>query len=431
MSEKQKAPGHESPPMPFQSNDPLRDVLGPGSSFTFKNAEEDEQAPPELQAVFDEYSIGQRTYRCILREVDENQNSAAYVESFNNEYPSVDYIGTRYGPGDYILIFMWRAKDPETQKSRNYSEKITVSISDKYIDRHEDYRLKKTIQRSQNRKEMVRRAKLKNVLDVSISDIGLESGPGMPSENEAGKKYFESISEGMKLLGIDPMALRPKPGIDWKELMPLLITGIPAIMKIMSDISNSRQQQLNTMLTLLMSQSNKSSDQLLEFVRASQGQGSGNQFIKEFTDMIKGTIDLKDVLSPEKQSVADRVFDAIDKVSPMILSIVAMNAQQRANNPVVNMAKNYVEQNPDFQAMKNDAEIQQQVIARLDTFFGWEQADIIIQIMGYQRSDANPRLPQQRYPQGSPERQRDEETLQAQRYDQNNEPAEEAEFDSQ
>lgn len=384
-------------------DDPLKDILGPGS-FTFRSPSEDSEAPPELQAIFDEYSIGERSYRCILRERDDDEsNSSAYVESFNREYPSSDYIGTRYGPGDYVLIFLWRGLDPETQRKKNYNEKVNITISDKYSDRHEDYMLQKTIKRMETNRAKIKRARIKSLLDNDMSLEGSMSGNG-GSGVEAGKKYFEQISEGMKLIGVDPSTLHRKSGIDWEKLTPILLAGIPAALRVFSEIAATRQSQFNTLLTLMLNQSNKSSDQMLEIVRASQGQGSGNQIIKEFTDMIRGTVDIKELLTPEKQSVADRVFDAIEKVSPMIVQMMAMNAQQRMQSPLVNMAKAYTTANPDFEKMRNDQSIQQQVIARLDSVFGWEQADVIIQVMGYQRTENNPRLDHQRYPQGSPER---------------------------
>ncbi|CAK0779578.1 hypothetical protein CCP2SC5_920007 [Azospirillaceae bacterium] len=150
------------------------------------------------------------------------------------------------------------------------------------------------------------------------------------------------------------------------------------------------------MIMLMMGSSQTANNQLLEVMKVQSGAGSGNMAIKEFKDMVLGALDIKDALSGNnKESLGDKIFRLVESVAPSILSIAATTAQNAAsvkNNPAVNMAKNYIETNPDFKALKHDPVEMKKVIDNMDRTYGWIQVDHILTTMGWPRPENSPRL---------------------------------------
>ena len=104
--------------------------------------------------------------------------------------------------------------------------------------------------------------------------------------------------------------------------------------------------------------------------------------------MIFGAIDIKEALQgAPKETLSDKIFRMVETVAPQILAI-ANTAAQTANakaNPMVGMTKQYIESNPDFQALLHDPVEKQAFIEKMDSFFGWRQTDIILQVAAWDR----------------------------------------------
>jgi len=114
--------------------------------------------------------------------------------------------------------------------------------------------------------------------------------------------------------------------------------------------------------------------------------------------MVMGALDLKKALSGnEPETLGDKIFRLVESVAPSILAIAATTAQTR-NNPAVAMAKDYVEKNPDFQALKHNPVELKKTIDRMDQTYGWVQVDHILNTMGWPRPADCPRLDQLRDP---------------------------------
>lgn len=116
--------------------------------------------------------------------------------------------------------------------------------------------------------------------------------------------------------------------------------------------------------------------------------------------MVMGTIDLKQALEGNKETIADKIFGMIENVAPQIMQIATLSAQQRTFDPRVAAAKGFMSVSPDFQTMKNDPAVKKIVVDRLDDYFGWEQTDVIMEVAGDKRPDECPRVENKRYPNG-------------------------------
>lgn len=358
--------------------------------------------PIEIKELIETHGLHEKSYQCMLKEVRNNDGEAvdSYICSWRRRFPTIDWIGKNYGPGNYRLNFIWRGtRDDGKTGSRH--ESIPIEISEKYQDIYDEFQLQKKIERVKRKNKMIRDAKLSKQLedDLNLEGDSLSSGRGETDVQGAAKGYYKEMLDFAQSVGLQ------KKGFDWEKLMPLLITGVPAIMKIFSERAAIEREERNRFMTLLMTMNSNSSQQLVDVIKSQNGPSSGTQYMKEITDMIVGAMDLKTALSPEKETVVDKIFKTIEGVAPAIVQMATMKQAERENNVAYKMARTYVDAAPEFKQMENDPMIKHEVINRLDTVFGWEQADMILAVAGYDRPQDCPRDPSLQHPQDHPSRQ--------------------------
>lgn len=400
------------------------DTFGPGSgpesepviSNFFKDATEDSTAPDELQALFAEHGLGERSYQCMLKQKNAGGANAAVIKGFTNEYPTLDFITKNYGPGEYVLVFMWRTKVPgNSKKSENHNARIDIVISEKCKDIYLEYQLAQRLERMKKNRQMIADAKLEKMLELEANDIdGLNEGktPPMPQQhpidiNKEAKKHVETVLELGRQLGLVPLSQINQPpqksGMDWEKLLPALIPVIPAAIKFMVDAQASRASKERENMLLMIEMMKSSNTQMIEVMRANQGPTNGQQAVKEFSDMIKQAFNIKQMFEGEKEGIADKVFKLIENVAPHILPVLTMGPMQRSMDPRYMIAQSYAQNSPDIAALKSNPLELRKLISNMDESLGWEQTDQILALMTkgeVQRPDDCPRDPQQRFPQG-------------------------------
>lgn len=115
--------------------------------------------------------------------------------------------------------------------------------------------------------------------------------------------------------------------------------------------------------------------------------------------MLTSAIDMKELLHGDKKdSLADKIFSMVEAVGPQLLQVASMSAAARARDPRVRMAQQYMQNNPDFQALAQNPQSQAVLVRKLDAFYGWQQTDSILQVMGWDRPQECPRTEEQQYP---------------------------------
>lgn len=406
VSDKSPSEFHRTRPKhpAFMGANPVADIFGSDNSGIYQSPEDDSGAPPELLEAFGELGLDEKSYTCMLKEVSHNATNNTTLKNFTNEYPSTEWITYMYGPGEYKLVFFWRQKNPETQRMENQSKTITVVISDKLMDDYTDFQMKLRVIRAKKRKQLLRDLKMDQKMEAGLDDI-LDDEDSEPKKNEdpldAGKRFIEQAVETNRLLGLS------RGSIEWDKFLPIIGTGVAGAIKLFTESRSNKSDFMEKLLMLMLTQNQNANSQLVEVFKASQGQGSGVNAVKEFKDMIFGALDIKEALKGEpKETIADRLFNMIEAVAPQILMIAAQGQQARQQNPTIRKAvenaQGFVNQNPDFQAMKEDPKIRDEVIARLDAFYGWEQTDQIIEVAGIVRPETCPRLDNQKYAAGDP-----------------------------
>ena len=392
--------------------DPMGELFGPGSNTTLIGDAGDE-VPEEVRALFSQYGLSKHSFQCMLKELPEGSRvgseggtadtgatTAAYIKGWTRSIPSFEYIKNNHGPGTYILAFTWRgAKDDGTGTEAKHEE-VVIEISPKAADEHKKFRLNRKIDDASETSSHVRDKIVESELESKMLE-GLTGGREQKPPSEAAKEYITSAMETVKMLGI-PIGQQQAKVIEWDKILPAVAPIVLAYLQHQSAMEQRRAEDFNKMLMLMVTQGQQSNHQMLEmFSRTQTGAGSGNQFIKEFTDMIKGAVDVKTLLNPPAETLGDKIFRVVESVAPQILSIASQAAQNQATlarNPMVGMAKDYVNKNPDFQAIRNNPAEMKKTIDRMDEFFGWRQTDTIIEVIGISRPENCPRDPAKKEP---------------------------------
>jgi hypothetical protein len=382
-------------------NDPLHQFLGPQSGNKVLGNIEEEDIPDEILSVLSEFGLhGNRHFRIIIKELPDGVDDpalGAFVKSFSRSVPTIDYLGRNYGPGRYCLVFQWRAKDQEQGKLVNKSERVLIEVSDKFEPEYREYQHKLKLDRLKKRKESVQDAILESKLEGTLLDS--EDSKDKPGTMQTAKEYVREMLSFNEQLGLR------RSGMDWDKLLPVVVAGLPLMLKALSEMgANSRAQQ-NQLMTLMLTQSNNYNSQLVEVMK-NMGPQNGSDSMKEFREMLTSAIDMKELLHGDKKdTLADKIFSLVESVGPQLLHLASMSATARARDPRVSMARGFIQNSPDFQALADSPESQSNLIRRLDGFYGWRQTDSILGVIGWERPEDCPKLPEQEHPTGtSPEK---------------------------
>ena len=404
------------PPNPeFLKRDPMAEVFGPGSGCKLVG-DPDDAIPDEIRGVLDEFGLSKKSFQCTLKEVPEGSSlgdgessslNTKYIKAWTRSVPSVEYIAKTYGPGMYILAFSWRSvesDDDGEKKSKSMRQEIPLEISPKFADEYKKHRLNARIEEASEMSSTVRDKLIEKKLEGQI--IKSLTGESQDAVNpaQAGKAYVEEVLNTAKMLGLSNMqpALPAPKSIEWDKILPAVMPVVTAFLAMQQQAEQRRSDDFNKMLMLMMSQSQNASGQLIEMMKAQlSGAGSAKSATQEYLDMIKGVVDIKEVMSGYgKESLSDKIFRVVEGVAPQILSIAATAAQaQAAKNTIpVKMAKGYIEGDPDFQALKQNPMEMKAFIDKMDSFFGWRQTDVVLAVAEWPRPDNCPRDPVREHP---------------------------------
>jgi hypothetical protein len=407
----EKKDGANAPPDPdLMRKDPMAEMFGPGSNVKLIGDRED-QVPDEVRAVLDEFGLSKKSFQCILKEMPEgstvgdesSSTNAAYIKGWVRSIPSTEWIARNYGPGTYILFFMWRNKDESTDgKSVAMHQEVTVVISDKYMEEFKQHRLNAKLRQASEMGSKVRDTMLEKELENKI--LGPLGGAAKENEDPAkmAKAYISEIMDTAKMIGLSPLgAQQPAKQLDWEKILPPLVTVATAFMTMRQNAQQSQQAEFNKLLLMMMAQGQQANTQLMEVMKLQTGVGTGASQFKEIKDMIFGAMDIKAMMAGEqKETVADRIFRIVEGVAPQILSIAstAAAAQAARANPLIKKTIDGYTSGPDFEALKKDPAEMKKAVDKFDNFFGWEQTDAILAIAGWPRPAECPHDPAKQYP---------------------------------
>lgn len=359
-------------------DDPIAVMFGEDSHAKLIRMDDDEiNIPDEVQILFEEQKLSKRKFACTLRNAvgGTNAHAGGYIRGWDRQVPTIDWIAQNYGPGDYSLSFTWRGADPETKKTRSFIESIYITIDEKYRDQYEKLQMKRQIELAKEKRAMLEKAKISRSLETTLFDDG-RGGNG----KELAISYVNEVSELAEKLG-----WKNSGGNNIGDVLKACVPFIPAIVGFLNNQAQAARERDERFLTLLVSMSSQSNNQMLEILKTQSANNDGGHMMKKMSDMVMSAIDLKEAINPEKQSTIDKIVEIVTSVAPVVLGMATMNKQQRERHPMYGMAKSYVNNSPEFQQMQNDPDVLQGVIQRLDSYYGTEQTNGILSVAGLQR----------------------------------------------
>lgn len=371
--------------------DPFEEIFGSSNKISLLGSEND-TIPDGVVDFLEENGLSKKSFYVILREFPEGvpegasgQSRYPFVKSFRSIIPSYEWIGKNYGPGRYLMQFQWYIYDDDG-KQRRTTRDVEIIISDKMLDDFKANVWNKKITEMQERKERLRNAKHEQELEQILEGAG--SNKQQVDPMEAGKQYVAQIVEAQKMLGLSHSR---GPSIDWEKILPVVATALPAVLKVIAEMKSSSSDQFNQMMMLMLSQNKESTSQLLQVMQNSNSGNSNNRLYEDFRDMVRNVVDIKKLADGDKESIADKIFSMVEGVAPTILQMAAMSKQQRESDLRVRMARGYMNQDPNFQAMQENPEIASSVVRKLDDRLGADQTDKILEVVEIPRPADCPR----------------------------------------
>lgn len=399
------------PPKPnpeLLKGDPMAELFGPGSTLKMIGNEAEDEIPEEIRGLIEENGLSKRDFTCILKEIPagcttdnvDNTSASVYVRSWKRSIPSMEYIAREHGPGAYILVLSWQVYDHEAGSRRMRREVVPVMISEKCAGEHKKHLLDKKINDAAATGEKVRSVLIEKTIEGQLVDaITGKNNEQKPQQTP--KEYIAEIMDTVRMMGL-PVggAAVPVQRIEWDKILPAVVPLITGFLSMQQNAEQRRIEESNKMFMLLLSQNQNSSSQLMEMLKIQAMKPAGENPLKDMQAMIMNALDIKQLLNPPQETLSDKIFRVVEGVVPQILTIAANASQnhQAPKGPIVDMAKGYVQSDPDFNKLKSDPVEMIKFVSKLDDRIGWENADIILGVVGWERPVQCVRDPGKRHP---------------------------------
>jgi hypothetical protein len=400
-----RAPTYRAPNPDIVRRDPMAEMFGPGSTLKMIG-EEDDEMPEEIRGIIEEHGLSKKDFSCTLKEVPagstenvDTSSNSIYIKAWKRQIPSTEWIAREHGPGFYILILTWRIIDRENNVHRTKREIVNIQISDKCAAEYKKHQLDKKINDASATGTKVREAIVEKTIEGQL--ISAITGSRSEDKNQTPKEYLEELMSTVRTLGLPVGGFgnaAPPAKIEWDKFLPAIITGATALLGVFQQASQRRSEENNKLFMLLLSQNQNASSQMLELVKAQSG--TQNNPLKELQSMVMSAMDIKEMMNPAKETLSDKIFKIVEMVAPQILNIAAAAAQNRQppRGPAVDMAKMYVKADPDFAKLRNDPVEMEKFVRRLDDRIGWENADVVLNVVEWTRPENCVREPAKKYP---------------------------------
>lgn len=395
------------PPNPdILKRDPMAEIFGPGSTMTMVGDPDDEM-PDEIRSIIEENGLSKRDFACVLKEIltgttgDSVDGSAntVYVKGWKRSIPSMEYIAKEHGPGSYVLVLSWRYIDRENNVHRMKREMVPIQISEKCASDYRKHQLDKKIKDASATGTKVREALVEKTIEGQL--INAITDGNRDDKKQSPKEYLEEIMGTVKMLGLPIGGFgAPARTIDWEKILAVAVPGLTALFGVLQNASQRRADEQNKLFMMMMSQNQNASGQVIEMYKTLAMKPAMDNPLKELQQMVMSAMDIKELMNPQKETLSDKIFKVVEMVAPQILQIAANAAQthQPPRGPAVDVAKMYVKANPDFEKLKNDPAEMMKFVERLDDRIGWENADVVLGVVDWQRPTNCVRDPAKRYP---------------------------------
>jgi hypothetical protein len=324
-----------------------------------------DETPDEIATFLSANGIGDK-YQMILKELVEG-GRPQYIKGYTNWHPTIDDIGTQWGPGEYEFTFSWREKQING-KMGPVAKSFKIMLPEKaWREPHLNW-----LAARQEEKAAKKRIELTEEADRAraFGQFAGVQGVQPPSDLDSLKKSLEVL----RGLGVPLGAAPHAPKTDWAGVLVGLAPVIAAVAPVAAAfITRKKEDTQAPLLQLLLSKVLDKPQGESEYMKQAFGMAMG---------MMKNMMDMKQIMTPEeKEPFIERVFDKLVGSMPMVLELAKMSKPQRESNMMYKMAQGH----PDVQTIMNDLELQIAFVNKLDAFYGFEQTNQILEVMGVPR----------------------------------------------
>lgn len=337
--------------------------------------DEDEQwnesLPEELEAFFVEHGL-KGGFRLTLKQYKKLQytGTATICESWNNEIPTWDTIAMVWGTGAYVFTFSWGG--PKNKKSREYKFMIE---GERWENIHRDYEEQA---RDKRLDDIEKRGEEKAIKNKYRYGTGGSTDP------------FKAMETGMNAIAPLLTALKGD-GDGNSKLLEALIgnmkNGDGDLMKMMMVMNQSNQESQRNQTQLMIQMMQSQSTNMLAVFTAMMNKptNSGEQAMESVMGIMEKTMSMQQLLNPEKPTIADRIFDTIEKFSEPVFQILSTNTDKRGTGDKLLIEK--IKKSKEVTALKAQKDQLIDLVNRLDKKYGCSITDKLLKEIEKDRPD--------------------------------------------
>jgi len=318
-----------------------------------------EAVPAEIEDFVTEHGLNDRKYTCNVKQYPAEGGSVPVnlPWNHNSKYPTAQELGENFGPGKYLIMFGWMSKD-HAGKNRKHIKEFKMVLGEQWADIAMEKAAQRMIASRQRMESMANKENLRRSMN------GQSPGDNKPMDD--GISGLRNSIGVLKDLGVPiggALTTAPAP----TENMGVIFQAILAMQQTSSD----------NMMKMMMQQSQQSNEMMIALLGSNNNkpQTHDNAF-KEVMNLVQGMTDMKSILSPEKKSSLDRLYDMLEGVLP---GLIQMTAQKRAE------MGNQVKMMPEVANIGNDSTEREYMVEKFDKRHGQEQTDMMLATFGWDR----------------------------------------------
>lgn len=320
------------------------------------------ETPKEIEDFIVENGITDKKYTCYVKKFPTAGGSVPQVLpwSENSKYPKAEDLGGQYGPGRYLIMFNWRTKNPEGKMTTTTKE-YKMELGEEWEEIAMENAAKRMIESRKRMDSLAQKENLRRAMNGQLpGDTSQQQQPR--NNNDGGFESLMNSATALRNLGV------PIGGNQQDNS-----TNMIAMFQMMNAQTQKSSEQMMQMMMMIMK---SNSDQMVAMMN-NKPQTHNNAF-QEVTQLMGNMMDMKAVLSPEKKSSLDRIFDVLEGAVP---TLVQMSQDKRAE-----MAGPYKAM-PQVAEIGSEAEQLKYMVEKLDKKHGPDNTDTILDSLGWARPE--------------------------------------------
>ena len=354
-------------------NDPIFGTIEKGGFIS--------EEPSDVDQFLTDVGIKEAKYVCTIKKAP---TSGSGVKEFlpitmKGEYPEIEELGRRFGPGQYFYCFGWITRDVSTDgKNVKKMKEYKVYLGEAWADIHDEFMSEKWKLREE---KIIKEAQQKKMRDASRGIL--------PNNNEVNAKDpIEDLKNTMGLLkdlGVPIAGGANPPAKDNNDV------SMMALMMNMQQKTQEQTQQSNKdSMNMFMTMNTNIMTMMMGMMQNNKPQSNGDM-MKEVFNMITGAVDMKNALNPAQETVVDKVFGLLQSTLPAIMALAGKPKAQRQGDPLVEMVKG----SDDFASLQSNPNMLNSLIKKWEDAHGKEKTDVILETVGLTRPSPDGSIPQQ------------------------------------